>query len=99
MSNTGLLTCFEKSHKSTAQVVKDYEIKQDVRRGLDPLSPKHYDNSWKVGDFITEMNLTFYEGNVVKYLCRHRKKDGLADLIKARNYLNKVINEYDTSGT
>lgn len=60
-----------------------------------PIKDAHY-IGWEVGDFITQQKLSFFEGNVVKYVCRHRKKDGLEDLIKARNYLNKVINEYDT---
>ncbi len=56
--------------------------------------PEHYDN-WKVGDFITEMNLNFYEGNVIKYVCRHKKKDGVKDLYKAKDYIEKLIEEYD----
>lgn len=58
----------------------------------------HYDG-WSVGSFITTMDLNFYEGCVVKYICRHKKKDGLKDLKKAKDYLEQLINEYDTTGT
>lgn len=42
-------------------------------------------------DFIVANDLGFLEGNVVKYVCRFRKKNGLADLEKAKHYLDKLI--------
>lgn len=33
----------------------------------------------------------FCVGNVVKYLYRYKDKNGMSDVIKARNYLNKII--------
>jgi hypothetical protein len=53
----------------------------------------HYPG-WVVGNFITQLNLNFFEGNIVKYVCRHRNKDGKKDLIKARDYLDQLIKEY-----
>jgi hypothetical protein len=58
------------------------------------ISPDHY-GDWVVGDFITERNLSFYEGCVVKYVDRWRKKDGRKDLVKAREYIDKMISDYD----
>jgi hypothetical protein len=56
-------------------------------------SPGYYDG--KTGmqpfDVIDEFGLDFYEGNVVKYLVRWRKKNGLEDLRKARTYLSRII--------
>ena len=54
----------------------------------------HY-GDWGVGNFITSRGLTFYEGCVVKYVCRHRKKDGVADLKKAISYLEQLVKEYE----
>ena len=34
---------------------------------------------------------SFYEGNIFKYVYRHRNKNGLEDLKKARNYLNLLM--------
>ena len=34
---------------------------------------------------------SFYEGNIFKYVYRHRNKNGLDDLKKARNYLNLLM--------
>jgi hypothetical protein len=42
-------------------------------------------------DFIIANNLGFLDGNVVKYVCRFREKNGLQDLEKARHYLDKLI--------
>ncbi len=33
----------------------------------------------------------FLQGNVIKYLCRYRDKNGVEDLKKARHYLDKLI--------
>ncbi|MDC0088148.1 DUF3310 domain-containing protein [Akkermansiaceae bacterium] len=38
-------------------------------------------------EFITQNNLGFCEGNVIKYVCRHQNKNGIEDLNKAIHYL------------
>lgn len=35
----------------------------------------------------------FLQGNVIKYMCRYRKKDKLKDLEKATHYLEKLIEQ------
>jgi hypothetical protein len=43
-------------------------------------------------EFLTpEANQGFYVGNVIKYVVRFRGKNGKEDLLKARDYLNKLI--------
>lgn len=42
-------------------------------------------------DFIADKNMTFLEGNVIKYVTRHRHKNGKEDLLKALQYLNKLL--------
>lgn len=42
-------------------------------------------------DFITSNDLGYLEGNVVKYVSRYKKKNGLQDLEKAKHYLEKLI--------
>lgn len=48
--------------------------------------------------FTQECNASeaFYVGNVIKYICRFKKKNGLEDLKKARWYLDKLIDNYET---
>ncbi|MBI33516.1 MAG: hypothetical protein CMD98_06590 [Gammaproteobacteria bacterium] len=43
--------------------------------------------------YITDKNLNFLEGNIVKYVTRWRMKNGLEDLHKAKWYLTKLIQE------
>lgn len=41
--------------------------------------------------FITENNIPFLEGNVIKYVTRWTLKNGIEDLKKARHYLDLLI--------
>jgi hypothetical protein len=38
-------------------------------------------------EFIVKNDLAFLEANVIKYVCRHRNKNGIEDLNKAIHYL------------
>lgn len=42
-------------------------------------------------EFILENNLDFLQGNILKYICRYKSKNGLQDLNKARHYLDILI--------
>jgi hypothetical protein len=55
-------------------------------------TPDHYrGNGMQPFDVINAFNLDFYEGNVLKYLLRWRRKNGVEDLCKARTYLQVLI--------
>jgi len=54
-------------------------------------NPTHYDFPIPPIDFIEANGIGFIEGNIIKYVCRYRKKDGLKDLEKARHYLDMLI--------
>jgi len=60
---------------------------------FDPVErPKHYNmGKIEVSDFIADQKLNFFEGNCIKYICRHKYKNGLEDLRKANWYLTKLI--------
>ena len=52
----------------------------------------HYRNKTiQPWDAIHAWDLGFFSGNVVKYVARHREKNGVQDLKKARHYLDKLI--------
>ena len=38
---------------------------------------------------------SYFLGNVIKYILRYKNKNGLEDLKRAREYLNKMIEEYE----
>ena len=42
-------------------------------------------------EFISKNNLTFFQGNVIKYVTRYENKNGLEDLKKAKWYLDRLI--------
>lgn len=58
---------------------------------------KHYkDFKIQPSKFINENNLLFAEGNVIKYVCRHKLKNGKEDIQKAIHYLEMIIErDYD----
>lgn len=61
----------------------------------DNINPNHYkQGNIEVIDFILDQKFSYIEGNVVKYISRYKKKNGLEDLKKAQWYLNRVIEEY-----
>jgi hypothetical protein len=47
-------------------------------------------------DFIMKNKLDFLQGNVVKYICRYRSKNGRQDLQKAIHCIEILIEMYDT---
>jgi hypothetical protein len=51
----------------------------------------HYAKAIQPWDYIVENKLGYLEGNIVKYVSRHKDKNGLEDLHKARHYLDKLI--------
>jgi len=51
----------------------------------------HYRGAIQTWDYIVANDLGFLEGNIVKYVTRFRKKNGVQDLEKAQYYLQKLI--------
>lgn len=42
-------------------------------------------------DYIIANNMGYLEGSVVKYITRYKEKGGKEDLMKARHFLDKLI--------
>ena len=42
-------------------------------------------------DYAHSHNLNFFDGNIVKYVTRWKHKNGVEDLYKAKQYLDKLI--------
>ena len=58
----------------------------------DNIKPDHYGNSGiDVISFCQANNLDFMQGNVIKYITRYRKKNGLEDVRKAVEYINRIL--------
>ena len=42
-------------------------------------------------EYINKNNLSYLQGNVIKYVTRYKDKNGLQDLQKARHYIEMLI--------
>lgn len=67
-------------------------MRPEVQGGSPVRLPPHY-LRFKLEPvyFITENELTFWQGNIIKYVCRYDGKNGLEDLEKAARYLEMQI--------
>jgi hypothetical protein len=59
----------------------------DIQHGGDHYKGKKIE-PW---DYIIANGLGFLEGTAIKYITRWRDKGGLVDLMKARHYIEKLI--------
>jgi len=60
----------------------------------DPInSPLHYTKGIECWNYIASHEMSYLEGNIIKYVTRYKYKDGLKDLLKAKAYLERLIKE------
>jgi hypothetical protein len=69
---------------------------EDYGEEEDPLSQQvggtHYkDMAIQPIEFILANNLPFCEGNIIKYTCRYKQKNGVEDLRKVIHYAEMLI--------
>ena len=75
---------------------------KSIRDGAgDPVEhPAHYmQGTMEVILAIEGLGLGYREGNVLKYLARYRYKNALEDVLKARWYLQRLIDEVGSAET
>lgn len=61
------------------------------------INPTYYGTGIDVIEFCLRNNLTFMQGNVIKYVTRYKKKNGIEDLEKAKEYIDRLI-EFEKRG-
>ena len=70
------------------------EQKQAQPRGPEP-PPEHYAHGIEPWEIIESWDLCYFAGNALKYLLRFRfKGNPVEDLLKLRNYVDKLIEIY-----
>lgn len=52
---------------------------------------EHYQSPIQHWDFVAANGLDYFQGQITKYVCRWRYKNGVQDLEKARHFLEKYI--------
>lgn len=69
--------------------MKDFEVPKPTEIQI---GGNHY-SKYKIQptEFIHINNVPFIEGNILKYILRHRDKNGIEDLKKAKHYIDLLI--------
>jgi hypothetical protein len=62
------------------------------------ISGNHYKTKIEPWDVFLDWGLDPWACNVIKYVQRHRKKNGKEDLEKAKHYIEFLIANYDDVG-
>lgn len=58
----------------------------------------HYENMpIQPVEFIIKNDIPFCEANVIKYVVRHKFKNGIEDLKKAKHYIEMLIENFEES--
>ena len=55
------------------------------------IKPTYYGSQIDVIEFVQANNLDFMQGNVIKYITRYKSKNGIEDLYKAKEYIDRII--------
>lgn len=83
-------------HTKWEEASKITPVSPEVAAGREKGNLLHYPDS-RHGDVISlclNGDIGFCEGNIIKYVTRWRKKNGLEDLYKAKTYLDRLIRFY-----
>ena len=54
----------------------------------------HYQLPIQPIDYIVKNNISYREGNAIKYITRHKTKNGKQDIEKAIHYLQMILEDY-----
>lgn len=75
----------------------DFEPVNDIcgvtgQPGIEKVNhPKHYNKGIEVWDYTDSWKMDFLEGNIIKYVTRYKHKNGIEDLKKAKQYIERLI--------
>lgn len=83
----------EKKEKAKKQLKEKYGFKFD--KVDNKTKPTYYGKDFDVIDFCQKNNLDFMKGNVIKYVTRYKEKNGKEDLLKAKEYIDRMIKEME----
>lgn len=71
------------------KLTKQEEVK--INEITNKIKPSYYGSGIDVIEFCLRNNLTFMQGNVIKYVTRYKEKNGIEDLQKAKEYIDRLI--------
>lgn len=86
---------FTNSPCTDCKMYSNWQPKDNTVKATDTqIGGNHYMAKVQPIDFIVGNDIPFREANIIKYVFRHKKKNGKQDLEKARHYLDMLIEEY-----
>jgi hypothetical protein len=76
--------------------MSEFEVTREEDESFNALGKQVAGNHYKdlpiqPVEFIYANAIGYFEGNVIKYVSRWRKKNGIADLEKAKHYIELLI--------
>ena len=85
-NKNGLLYC----HGVWVERLEEEEI--NIKASETQIGGNHYSEmAIQPTEFIHKNGLSFIQGNVIKYVCRYKAKNGIEDLNKAKHYIDLLI--------
>lgn len=87
INNVGQLR--EYPYSSFRKLTNQEEVK--INAITSNIKPTYYGTGIDVIEFCLRNNLTFMQGNVIKYVTRYKSKNGIEDLEKAKEYIDRLI--------
>ena len=85
---------FENAYKNKQNKENTEKLKKEVH------TPNHYQGSNGIetkdviAGFTSDINdgyVAYCTGNIIKYACRWHRKNGVKDLLKAKEYINYIL--------
>jgi hypothetical protein len=88
-----------KTNGGTTTVTSNYDMtgheNNDAPKPSLVKHPEHYNKGIECWDYVVSHNMGFLEGNIIKYVTRYKHKNGKADLLKAKEYLDKLLEQVE----
>ena len=93
--NLQLAQNYIKEHEKTVNTINSIEEQtitlddlKDIKEN-NIIPPYYHKGSYDVIEFCNKYEIGFVTGNIIKYLVRYKNKNGIEDLKKAKEYLNR----------
>lgn len=74
-------------------IITEYDSSKEVPKSRWIKHPDHYNKKIECLDYVMSHNMGFLEGSIIKYVTHYKSKNGREDLLKAKEYLDKLLEQ------
>ena len=86
------LALYKLEPKSIKPSGVDYDGFDELNTDDKQIGGSHYvKKTIQPWDYIVSNNIGYLAGNIIKYVSRYKDKNGIEDLMKAKHYIEKLI--------